>query len=106
MSLRITTSKTKALDLIEDSPRYTCMMYNNGIILGAVINLSACVDISFCLCWFVEHYRSGSMAGQKLSILKLAAMSLLETLQENDFVNIVVMVSNLNWNQTSHIWYK
>ena len=33
------------------------------------------------------------MAGQKLSILKLAAMSLLETLQENDFVNIVVMVS-------------
>lgn len=35
------------------------------------------------------------MAGQKLSILRLAAMSLLETLQENDFVNIVVMVSNL-----------
>ena len=35
------------------------------------------------------------MAGQKLSILNLAAMSLLETLQENDFVNIVVMVSNL-----------
>ena len=35
------------------------------------------------------------MAGKKLSILKLAAMSLLETLQENDFVNIVVMVSNL-----------
>ena len=35
------------------------------------------------------------MAGQKLSILTLAAMSLLETLQENDFVNIVVMVSNL-----------
>ena len=35
------------------------------------------------------------MAGQKLSILKLAAMSLLETLQENDFVNIVVMVSKL-----------
>ena len=40
------------------------------------------------------------MAGQKLSILRLAAMSLLETLQENDFVNIVVMVSNLKWNQT------
>ena len=79
-------------------------MYNNGIILGAVINLSR-VDISFCFCWFVEHYRSGSMAGQKLSILKLAAMSLLETLQENDFVNIVVMVSNLKWNQT-YIWYK
>lgn len=37
---------------------------------------------------------SGSMAGQKLSILKLAAMSLLETLQENDFVNIVVMYAN------------
>ena len=88
------TSKTKSLDLIEDSPRYTCMMYNNGIILGAVINLSR-VDISFCFCRFVEHYRSGSMAGQKLSILKLAAMSLLETLQENDFVNIVVMVSKL-----------
>ena len=35
------------------------------------------------------------MAGKKLSILKLAAMSLLETLQENDFVNIVVMVSKL-----------
>ena len=35
------------------------------------------------------------MAGQKLSILKLATMSLLETLQENDFVNILVMVSNL-----------
>ena len=34
------------------------------------------------------------MAGQKLSILKLAAMSLLETLQENDFVNIVVLVSS------------
>ena len=33
------------------------------------------------------------MAGQKLAILKLAAMSLLETLQENDFVNIVVVVS-------------
>ena len=77
------TSKTKSLDLIEDSPRYTCMMYNNGIILGAVINLSR-VDISFCFCF-----------GQKLSILKLAAMSLLETLQENDFVNIVVMVSKL-----------
>lgn len=41
------------------------------------------------------------MAGQKLSILKLAAMSLLETLQENDFVNIVVVVSNLNWNDCS-----
>ncbi|XP_073254137.1 voltage-dependent calcium channel subunit alpha-2/delta-1-like isoform X2 [Porites lutea] len=37
---------------------------------------------------------SGSMAGQKLSILKLAAKSLLETLQENDFVNIVVMYAN------------
>ena len=35
------------------------------------------------------------MAGQKLSILKLATMSLLETLQGNDFVNILVMVSNL-----------
>ncbi|PFX31255.1 Voltage-dependent calcium channel subunit alpha-2/delta-1 [Stylophora pistillata] len=34
---------------------------------------------------------SGSMAGQKLSILKLAALSLLETLQENDFVNIVAV---------------
>ena len=82
------------------------MMYNNGIIFYAVINLSACVDISFCFCWFVEHYRSGSKAlGQKLSILKLAAMSLLETLQENDFVNIVVMVSKLKWNET-YIWYK
>ncbi|KAM7441152.1 Voltage-dependent calcium channel subunit alpha-2/delta-1 [Porites harrisoni] len=39
---------------------------------------------------------SGSMAGQKLSILKLAAMSLLETLQENDFVNIVVMFKYAN----------
>ncbi|XP_068702669.1 voltage-dependent calcium channel subunit alpha-2/delta-3-like isoform X2 [Montipora foliosa] len=37
---------------------------------------------------------SGSMAGQKLAIVKLAAMSLLETLQENDFVNIVVVYSN------------
>ena len=35
------------------------------------------------------------MAGQKLAIVKLAAMSLLETLQENDFVNIVILVSNL-----------
>ena len=35
------------------------------------------------------------MAGQKLSIVRLAAMSLLETLQENDFVNIVIVVSNL-----------
>ena len=81
-------------------------MYFNGIIFDAVINLSACVDISFCFCWFVEHYRSGSMAGQKLSILKLAAMSLLETLQENDFVNIVVMVSKLKWNQTYMIQIK
>ena len=39
--------------------------------------------------------RSGSMAGQKLSIVKLAAMSLLDTLQENDFVNIIIVVSNL-----------
>ena len=46
------------------------------------------------------------MAGQKLSILKLAAMSLLETLQENDFVNIVVMVSKLKWNQTYMIQIK
>lgn len=69
------------------------MIYNNGIIFGAGINLSH-MDISFCFCSIVEHYRSGSMAGQKLSILKLAAMSSLETLQENDFVNIVVMVSN------------
>lgn len=34
---------------------------------------------------------SGSMAGQKLSILRLASLSLLETLQENDFVNIVAV---------------
>ena len=34
------------------------------------------------------------MAGQNLAILKLAALSLLETLQENDFVNIVAVVSN------------
>ncbi|KAK2553320.1 Voltage-dependent calcium channel subunit alpha-2/delta-4 [Acropora cervicornis] len=34
---------------------------------------------------------SGRMAGQKLAIVKLAAMSLLETLQENDFVNIVIV---------------
>ena len=33
------------------------------------------------------------MAGQKLAIVKLATMSLLETLQENDFVNIVIVVS-------------
>ena len=46
------------------------------------------------------------MAGQKLSILKLAATSLLETLQENDFVNIVVMVSNLKWNQAYMIQIK
>ena len=46
------------------------------------------------------------MAGQKLSILKLAATSLLETLQENDFVNIVVMVSNLKSNQTYMIQIK
>ena len=46
------------------------------------------------------------MAGQKLSILKLAAKSLLETLQENDFVNIVVMVSNLKWNQAYMIQIK
>lgn len=37
---------------------------------------------------------SGRMAGQKLAIVKLAAMSLLETLQENDFVNIVIVYSN------------
>lgn len=37
---------------------------------------------------------SGRMAGQKLAIVKLAAMSLLETLQENDFVNIVILYSN------------
>lgn len=37
------------------------------------------------------------MAGQKLSILKLAALSLLDTLQENDYVNIVAVVSNINW---------
>lgn len=34
------------------------------------------------------------MAGQKLSILRLASLSLLETLQENDFVNIVAVVSD------------
>lgn len=39
---------------------------------------------------------SGRMAGQKLAIVKLAAMSLLETLQENDFVNIVLLYSNKN----------
>lgn len=38
------------------------------------------------------------MAGLKLSILRLASLSLLETLQENDFVNIVAVVSDFKIN--------
>ena len=33
------------------------------------------------------------MVGSNLAIVKLAAMSLLDTLQENDFVNVVVVSS-------------
>ena len=33
------------------------------------------------------------MVGSNIAIARLAAMSLLDTLQENDFVNVVVVVS-------------
>ena len=60
-----------------------------------VCNLSG---MTAAITYIYFHFiRSGSMAGQKLSILKLAALSLLDTLQENDYVNIVAVVSNINW---------
>ena len=60
-----------------------------------------CLSGEYIVFWLLVtscYIRSGSMAGQKLSILRLASLSLLETLQENDFVNIVAVVSDFKIN--------